>query len=173
MMTRIRPALVAAAALICMSHAGAGLAAEIRVVAADGVRAMMKELGPKFERASGHKLVVQYAAPATVAKRVQDSDSADVVVTSTGVDALLKDGKTGPGDVAVIARAGRSNAPTVFSAAVLSAAKDAAAARAFVNFLRSPDAAAAIEAQGMRPARWGDEREAPAGQQGAAPTPKK
>jgi molybdate transport system substrate-binding protein len=40
----------------------------------------------------------------------------------------------------------------VFAAAIMSDAKQAQAARAFVQFLRTPDAAAAIKAKGMEPA---------------------
>ena len=151
----------------------AGYAAEVSVVSADALRAVMKDLGPRFERASGHKLAVAFSPAGAIVKRLQDGAAADVVVTSSGVDALLKDGKTAPGDVAVVARSGRSSAPTVYSAAVLGGAREAEAAKAFVNFLRSPEAAAVIKAKGMQPARWGDEREAPAGQRPASPAPKK
>src|SRR5687768_16273764 len=117
------------------------------------MRAVMTDLGPKFERASGHKLAVAFSPAGAIVKRLQDGESADVVVTSSGVDALLKDGKTAPGDVAVIARSGPSSAPIVFSAAALGGARNAAASKAFVNFLRSPEAAAVIKAKGMQPAR--------------------
>ncbi len=168
------PAKIAAigAGFLCLACA-AGHAAEVRVVSVDALRAVMKELGPRFERASGHKLTIAFSPAGAIAKRVQHGEAADVVVTSSGVDALLKDGKTAPGDVAVVARTGGSDAPVVYSAAVLGGAREAEASKAFVNFLRSPEAAAVIKAKGMQPARWGDEREAPAGQRPASPTPKK
>jgi ABC-type molybdate transport system substrate-binding protein len=160
------------AGLLCLAS-NAAYAAEVRVVSADALRAVMKELGPRFERTSGHRLSIAFSAPGAIAKRVQHGEAADVVVTSNGVDALLKDGRTAPGDVAVVARTGGSSAPVVYSAAVLGGAREVEASRAFVNFLRSPEAAAVIKARGMQPARWGDEREAPAGQRPASPTPKK
>ena len=40
----------------------------------------------------------------------------------------------------------------VFAAAVMASAKDADAAKALVNFLRTPEAAAVIKAKGMEPA---------------------
>lgn len=173
MKNSIKIAAIAVAALVYLSQAGIGRAAEIKVLSADGVRAVMKDLGPKFERASGHKLAVTFAPAGATVKRIQEGETADVVITSSGVDVLLKDGKTAPGDVAVVARSGRSSAPTVFSAVVLAGARDAAASKALVNFLRSPEAAAVIKAKGMRPGRWGDEREARGGQRGSSPTPKK
>jgi molybdate transport system substrate-binding protein len=39
----------------------------------------------------------------------------------------------------------------VFSAAILTGAKDAAAAKALVNFLRTPESAQVIKAKGMEP----------------------
>ena len=41
---------------------------------------------------------------------------------------------------------------TVFSAAIMAGAKQAEAGKAFVNFLRTPEAAAVIKAKGMEPA---------------------
>jgi ABC-type molybdate transport system substrate-binding protein len=138
-------------------------------VSADGLRAVINDLRPKFEAASGHKLAVTYTLAGAAVKRVQDGEAADVIITSSGVEALLKDGKTAPGDVAVIARSGRSSAPTVFSAVILAGARDPQAAKAFVKILHSPEAAGVIKAKGLQPGRWRDEREAPAGQNSGAP----
>jgi molybdate transport system substrate-binding protein len=41
---------------------------------------------------------------------------------------------------------------TVFSAAIMAGAKDSAASKALVNFLRTPEVATVIEANGMEPA---------------------
>ena len=41
---------------------------------------------------------------------------------------------------------------TVFSAAIMTGAKDAAAAKALVDFLRTPESAEVIKAKGMEPA---------------------
>jgi molybdate transport system substrate-binding protein len=40
----------------------------------------------------------------------------------------------------------------VFSAVIMAGAKDAASSKALVNFLRTPEAATVIKAQGMEPA---------------------
>jgi len=47
---------------------------------------------------------------------------------------------------------GDLQATTVFSAAIMTGAKDVAAAKALVDFLRTPEAAAVIKAKGMEPA---------------------
>jgi molybdate transport system substrate-binding protein len=82
-------------------------AAEIKVLSANGMRVVMEDLGPKFERATGHKLAITVAALGAIVKRVQDGETADVVIIpQQGVDSLVKDGKAVAGDVTVIARSG-------------------------------------------------------------------
>ena len=234
-------------------------AAELKVLSAIGMQLAMEDLGPKFERATGHKLAITFATLGATVKRVQDGEIADVVIIpQQGIDGLVKDGKAVAGNVTVLARAGivvavRKGAPKpdisspdalkrtllaaesisyvdpasggasgihftkvldrlgianemksktvfpnpktpaevgvlvangeaeigvhiivelisvagidlvgplpgdlqntiVFSAAIMSGAKDATAAKALVNFLRTPEAVAVIKAKGMEPA---------------------
>jgi len=47
---------------------------------------------------------------------------------------------------------GDLQATTVFAAAIMAGAKDAAASKVLVDFLRTPEAAAVIKAKGMEPA---------------------
>ena len=55
---------------------------------------VMEDLGPKFERATGHKLAITFATLGEVVKRIHDGESADVVVIpGQGTDSLVKDGK--------------------------------------------------------------------------------
>jgi molybdate transport system substrate-binding protein len=251
--------LVAAANIAFMFLLLVGIAAEaaeIKVLSAGGMRPVMEDLGPKFERASGHKLAITFDFPPVVVKRVQDGESADVVIIPRqGIDSFVKDGKAAAGNVTVIARSGigvavRKGAPKpdisspealkrtllaatsitygdpaqsasgshfarvldrlgianemksktvftktpglvgalvangeaelgvnqlqdfiriagveivgplpgdlqdtiVFSAAIMAGAKDAAASKALVNFLRTPEAATVIKAKGLEPA---------------------
>jgi molybdate transport system substrate-binding protein len=82
-------------------------AAELKVLSAFGMQSVMEDLGPKFERATGHKLVISFATGGATVKRVQDGDAADVVITlRQGIDALVKDGKAPTGNVTVLARSG-------------------------------------------------------------------
>ena len=235
----------------------AAQAAEVKVLSGGGMREVMEDLGPKFERATGHKLAITFATLGAAVKRVQGGETADVVIIlQQGIDGFVKDGKADAGNVTVIARAGigvavRKGAPRpdisspealkrtllaaksityvdpalgaaggihfakvldrlgianetqsktvfpkppgtvggvvangeaeigvqeiqllipvagieivgplpgdlqltgVFSAAIMASAKDAEAAKALVNFLRTPEAAAVIKAKGMEPA---------------------
>ena len=229
-------------------------AAELKVLSAFGMQSVMEDLGPKFERATGHKLAMKFAAGGATVKDAQDGEPADVVITlRQGIDRLVKDGKVVAGTETVLARAGivvavRKGAPkpdisspdalkrtllaaksisyvdpasgihfakvldrlgianemksktvfpnpktpaevgvlvangegeigvhliqelmsvagidlvgplpsdlqdtTVFSAAIMTGAKDAAAAKALVDFLRTPESAKVIKAKGMEP----------------------
>ena len=232
-------------------------AAELKVLSASGIRVVMEDLGPKFERATGHTLAITFVTTGGFVKRVQDGETADVVVIPRqGIDSFVKDGKAVAGNVTVVARSGtgvavRKGAPKpdisspealrrallaaksisysnpadggasgihfakvldrlgianemksktvfpktpggvgalvangeaelgvqqiqdliqaagielvgplpgdlqdtiVFSAAIMAGARDAAASKALVDFLRTPEAAAVIKAKGMEPA---------------------
>jgi len=234
-------------------------AAELKVLSAFGMQSVMEDLGPKFERTTGHKLAISFATGGATVKRVQGGDAADVVITlRQGIDTLVKDGKAPADNVTALASAGisvaiRKGAPKpdisspdalkrtllaaksisyvnpasggasgihfakvldrlgianemksktvfpnpktpaevgalvangeaeigvhiivelisvagidivgplpgdlqntiVFAAAVMASAKDAEAAKALVNFLRTPEAVAVIKAKGMEPA---------------------
>ena len=254
--------LVAAIELMLYPMAASGRiaadAAEIKVLSALGIMAVMEDLGPKFERASGHKLVMTFDGFTAIVKRVQDGETADVIVIpQQGIDGFVKSGLAAAGNVTVIARGGigvvvRKGAPrpdisssealkrallaaksiaypnpelggptglhfakmldrlgignemkpktvfpktpggaevgglvangqaeigvhqiqelmpvagieivgplpgdlqntTVFSAAIMAGAKDAKASKALIDFLRTPEAAAVINAKGMEP----------------------
>jgi molybdate transport system substrate-binding protein len=82
-------------------------AAEIKVLSALGMMPVMEDLGPKFERATGHKLAITFATLGAIVKRVEDGESADVVVIPRrGIDSFVKDGKAVAGDVTVVALSG-------------------------------------------------------------------
>ncbi len=102
--------LVAAANIGVMFLVGIGIAAEaaeLKVMSANGIQAVMEDLGPKFERASGHKLAITFGNLGVIVKRVQGGETADVVIIPRqGIDGFVKDGKAAAGNVAVIARAG-------------------------------------------------------------------
>jgi molybdate transport system substrate-binding protein len=100
-------AVVAAANIgcICLLLVGiAAEAAELKVLSAGTLRAVMEDLGPKFERATGHKLAFTFAGTGALVKRVQEGETADVVVIpQEGIDSFVKDGKAVAGNVTVVA----------------------------------------------------------------------
>jgi len=82
-------------------------AAEIKVLSAYPIQPVMEDLGPKFERATGHKLAITYATLGGIVKLVQGGEPADVIIIPRqGIDSLVKEGKASAGNVTVIARSG-------------------------------------------------------------------
>jgi molybdate transport system substrate-binding protein len=82
-------------------------AAELKVLSAFGMQSVLEDLGPKFERATGHTLALAFATGGATVKRAQDGEPADVVITlRQGIDTLVKDGKAPAGNVTVLAHSG-------------------------------------------------------------------
>ena len=88
--------------ILLASAAAAG--ADLKVISAIGMQEVMEDLGPKFERASGHKLTIVFATLGPALKRIEGGETADVIVLpAQGIDRLVKDGKAATGDVKTIA----------------------------------------------------------------------
>jgi len=102
--------LAAMSGIACMLSLGMPAeAAEIKVLSAIAMQRAVEDLGPKFERASGHKLTITFATLGAIVKRLQDGDTPDVVIApQQGIDTLVKDGKAVAGNVTVLARTGIS-----------------------------------------------------------------
>jgi len=84
-------------------------AAELKVLSAIGMQSVMEDLGPKFERATGHKLAISFVTAGAAVKRAQGGEAADVVIaTRQGIDGLVKNGKAAADNVTVLASAGIS-----------------------------------------------------------------
>lgn len=82
-------------------------AAEIKVLSALGIKAVMDDLGPRFEGATGHRLAVTFAPLGAAVKLVQGGETADVVIIpQQGMDGFVKDRKVNSGSVRVLARSG-------------------------------------------------------------------
>ena len=81
--------------------------AELKVLSAVGIQAVMEDLGPKFEQATGHKLAIAFANAGTTVKRIQDGEIADVVITpQPGIESFVNDAKANADNVTVVARSG-------------------------------------------------------------------
>lgn len=99
---------VAASTLVALTFlmpAGVAQAAEIKVLSVLGMKAVLEDLAPRFEGATGHKLAITLTTMGGALKRVQDGESADItVIPRQGVDRFVKDGKVAADKVIVIAR---------------------------------------------------------------------
>jgi molybdate transport system substrate-binding protein len=77
-------------AALLSSHARAD---ETRGLVTIGMQRLFDDVRPAFEAAYGQKLNIEFASTADIAKRVQDGEIADFVITSrAGVDSLIKTG---------------------------------------------------------------------------------
>jgi molybdate transport system substrate-binding protein len=82
-------------------------AAELKVFSNYATRAIVEDLGPKFEKASNYTIESRFANTKGTLKRIQGGEIPDVVLTTQdGIDSLLKDGKVVNDNVIVIARSG-------------------------------------------------------------------
>jgi molybdate transport system substrate-binding protein len=96
--------LLAAATFHCACIAGAS---EIRVWTARAVATVLAEVGPQFERATGHTLVITSDLSSGFARRINDGQAFDIVISaSSSVDVWIKDGKIIPASRTEIARSG-------------------------------------------------------------------
>jgi molybdate transport system substrate-binding protein len=87
---------VATASFLAMSGVmgTAAQAAEINVIASTAMREVMEELGPMFERATGHKVEVTFHSGAILPGKIKEGAQADLVITNPEVvDDLVKAGK--------------------------------------------------------------------------------
>ena len=82
-------------------------AAEIKVLSSNGVHSVMVELVPAFERATGHKVSIDYYTANQVVDRVKSGEAADlVIITRPTIDGLIKQGKIVAGSDRNLGRSG-------------------------------------------------------------------
>jgi molybdate transport system substrate-binding protein len=107
-MKRARILFVAVLAIVfTLSNAAIASAAEIQVLCSNGLKAVMEELAPQFEKATGHKLVVKYGLAANFKQQIEAGQAFDVAfLTPAAIDDLIKQGKMAADSRAVIARTG-------------------------------------------------------------------
>src|SRR5262245_15647960 len=82
-------------------------AAEVKVFCTIGMRAVVEDLAPKFEKASGNKLNITWGLGGVLAKRVQDGEAPDLLIALRGgIDGLIKGEKIAAGSDVTLARSG-------------------------------------------------------------------
>jgi molybdate transport system substrate-binding protein len=95
-------ALVAIAALSSSAQA-----ADIKVICSNGFQAVIYELGPQYEHATGHKLIVSYGLAAVLVKAIEGGEAFDLTILAPPqIDALIMQGKIAADSRAVLARSG-------------------------------------------------------------------
>lgn len=105
MKTRVRAVTISIVMLL--THVLSAQAAELKVLAGGAISGVLDELGPQFERATGHKLVIQYGLAPQVKGRIEAGEAFDLVILSPGpTNDLAKQGKISTDSRTDVARDG-------------------------------------------------------------------
>lgn len=105
----MRTSSLAGAAILAVSlmQGLAAGAAEIKILSAAGIKTVVDELAPQFERTTGHKLVTKFVGGPAVREAIAAGEVFEVAISQPAeIDKLLKDGKIVPDSRADIARSG-------------------------------------------------------------------
>ena len=98
------------AAIVILALSGAApvaSAAEVKVFSTIGVRAVMQELGPRFERASGHRLTMTFDVANALKRQIEAGEKFDVAILTVPVlDDLIKQGRIVADTRVTVARGG-------------------------------------------------------------------
>jgi molybdate transport system substrate-binding protein len=98
---------IALAWILPISQALSAQTSEVRVLASNGVKAVVEDLLPQSEHAIGHPIVVQYKPTAVLKQEIDAGEPFDVViVTVESIAQLSKEGKTIGGEGTPISRVG-------------------------------------------------------------------
>ena len=81
-------------------------AADVKLLAGSSMRVLLPELLPQFEKASGHKVVIEYGTLGANRDRVMKGEGDVAIVTDAHNDELLKQGKMIAGSRAELAKVG-------------------------------------------------------------------
>ncbi len=82
-------------------------AAEIKVIASNGVKEALHELAPAFERETGHKLIISFGLATALKRQIEAGEAFDLaILPSAVIDDLAKQGRVDAGARAPIARSG-------------------------------------------------------------------
>jgi molybdate transport system substrate-binding protein len=103
-MVRMIQLAAGALALVAGLSAATSGAAELKVLSARTMRAVLQELGPAFESASGHKLKIEYATLVVIEQKIAADDEIDVaILTKPRVDKLVSQAKIVGGSTKTLA----------------------------------------------------------------------
>jgi molybdate transport system substrate-binding protein len=90
----ISAGVAAFAILILLGSPNPIHAAEFRLLAAASIQEVFKDIIGDFERASGHKAIIQYGTMGAITDRMRGGEEADLVISSRqSISTLVKDGK--------------------------------------------------------------------------------
>jgi molybdate transport system substrate-binding protein len=77
--------------VVVFAQAGLAGAEDLKLLSATGLRAALEELGPQFERSSGHKLAIQYDGSSGLKRKIDAGESFDaVILTPVFMEELIR-----------------------------------------------------------------------------------
>ena len=86
--------LTSAGFALSLALCGGVQAAEIRVLSSNGVKTVLEELAPQVEKATRHKLLLNFAPAAELKAQIEKGEAFDLtILTAAGIDDLIKQGK--------------------------------------------------------------------------------
>ena len=140
---------VAVATVLASLSGGGADAAELKVVSATEVKAALQELAPAFEKKSGHKLKIEYGTNAQVEDQVDKDAALDVAILNKAqADKLVSKAKLVGGSAVTL---GKMNPDLIFVAASPAVSDQPLPAKAFIDYLATPEAKAVLKAKGIEP----------------------
>ncbi|MBI3704192.1 MAG: substrate-binding domain-containing protein [Rhizobiales bacterium] len=96
---------LAAGFAVAVLSAHTANAAEIKVFSTVGVKSVLEEIVPKFEKATGNKVAITWSTAALLMKRVQAGEQADALILIKGnIETLQKEGKIVPGSDVIFSK---------------------------------------------------------------------
>jgi len=105
-MTR-RSAFAASLGLVVFTLGAAQAPSPIRVLASNGIRAVLQDLIPECERAVGRPLAVEFGTSASIKRKIEANEPFDfTILASDVIDDLIREGKLARTNRAEIARSG-------------------------------------------------------------------
>ena len=103
----VKPLLTAVIEIAALMTTVSIRAAEIKVIASNGVKEALHELAHAFERETGHKLVIAFGLATALKRRIEAGEAFDLaILPAAAIDDLIKQGKMDAGARAPIARSG-------------------------------------------------------------------
>jgi molybdate transport system substrate-binding protein len=101
-----RPAMGALALLLGLALApGTARAADIKVLSAGNMVQILTDVTPEFERATGHKLTIEYGSVVRMKDRIRDGEIADLTINERPIlEDLAKQGRIAREGIVDVAR---------------------------------------------------------------------
>lgn len=99
-------AKIGIAVLFLLAQGHPAQSAEVKVLSVQPLRTLLDELGPEFERTSGHKLMIKYDVSAALKRQIDAGEIFDVaLILPAIIDDLIKQGKVAAGTRTDVSRA--------------------------------------------------------------------